>query len=54
MAGLIKARAFACYIFIKQKHSYLFPSSLYYTNVTYLCGGKEYKTDEELPKEGDI
>ena len=22
--------------------------------ITYLCGGKEYKADEELPEEGDI
>jgi hypothetical protein len=22
--------------------------------ITYLCGGKEYKVDEELPEEGDV
>lgn len=22
--------------------------------ITYLCGGKEYKADEELPEEGDV
>ena len=22
--------------------------------ITYLCGGKEYKADEELPEEGEI
>ena len=51
----IKQRYFDEILAGKKTHEY---SEIRPTNakkyITYLCGGKEYKVDEELPEEGEI